>query len=177
MQQCGMFNDLNREPIQLSQGLQLLKSEHGPLNEAKAEMNNLARDYAQNTEPSQYKESLLHLRTIVTNFFDELHVHSEKEEGYLFKMMEKYIGKESGPLVVMEYEHDEAKRNIHEFLAGTENITEPIQPETFEKLLIHVMTTYDVLTSHFMKEEQVLFPMAEQYLTEEEKELLLERVK
>ncbi|WP_096156733.1 hemerythrin domain-containing protein [Bacillus sp. FJAT-45066] len=176
MNQCGLFQQ-SAQNVPLCEALGILKAEHTPLNEAKANVNSMASQFLEESMEGDYADALLTLRKEVQLFFDSLKVHSEKEEGILFPMMHKYIGKDSGPLVVMEYEHDEAKRNIVSFLEGTDFIAETITEEKFQKLVTHVKEAYEILTAHFMKEEMVLFPMAEQYLTVDEKTELLLKVK
>lgn len=177
MRQCSLFGDMNTENIELCPALSQLKEEHTPLNKMKFTMNHLALEYSEVTLPEQYSHSLLRLREEVQSFFDVLKPHSEKEEGALFPMLQKYLGKEAGPLVVMEYEHEEAKKNIESFLKETSHLPEEITKERFQQLLLYIIETYDILTAHFMKEEMILFPMAEGYLTEEEKEELWHKIK
>ena len=57
-------------------------------------------------------EELLHE---VIDFSTKLEFHSVREEDYLFRMMEVYIGKNGGPIAVMEYEHEQANGFISEF--------------------------------------------------------------
>ncbi len=51
----------------------------------------------------------------VIDFSAKLEYHSSREENYLFKMMEVYLGEGGGPISVMEYEHEQAKGFISEF--------------------------------------------------------------
>ncbi|WP_257985059.1 hemerythrin domain-containing protein [Bacillus sp. T33-2] len=55
------------------------------------------------------RESFKRLPPAVEKFLSDLEPHSEREEGVLFEMMASYIGRESGPIAVMEYEHDQVK--------------------------------------------------------------------
>jgi hemerythrin-like domain-containing protein len=176
MKQCGLFGEDINDKKELCAALKLLKDEHVPLNQMKSKMNNLALKFSVDTRPEQYTEALLILRKDVQSFLGVLKPHSEKEEGVLFPLMQKYIGKGAGPLVVMEYEHDEAKRNIESFLDQTSSLPDRMSEEEFNHLLHFVMETYDILTAHFMKEEMILFPMAEEYLSEEEKQELLHKI-
>jgi regulator of cell morphogenesis and NO signaling len=84
-------------------------------------------------------------------------------------MMANYIGRDMGPIAVMEYEHNQAKAHISYFLEHTKTIAEDITLEKTKELAQHVINAYNILTDHFYKEENVLFPMAEQMLTAEEK--------
>jgi len=48
-------------------------------------------------------------------FVSNLNPHSEREEGTLIPLMVKYIGRETGPIAVMEFEHDMAKQNLKHY--------------------------------------------------------------
>jgi regulator of cell morphogenesis and NO signaling len=89
-------------------------------------------------------------------------------------MMGVYIGTTSGPIAVMEYEHDQAKANIGEFLGKAESGL--ASTEETKKTAELIQNAYFILTEHFSKEENVLFPMAERMLTEEEKEELYRKI-
>ncbi|MBT2722454.1 hemerythrin domain-containing protein [Bacillus sp. ISL-46] len=114
------------------------------------------------------------LITKVKEFKAALDPHSEREEGVLFPMMGVYIGTTSGPIAVMEYEHDQAKANIGEFLGKAESGL--VSTEETKKTAELIQNAYFILTEHFSKEENVLFPMAERMLTEEEKEELYRKI-
>jgi hemerythrin-like domain-containing protein len=89
--------------------------------------------------------------------------------------MEKYIGRESGPIAVMEYEHDQAKGFIGSFLKAAESNNSYTDKEMME-LAELIKKAYYTLVDHFAKEENVLFPMAENLFTDEEKQELKERI-
>jgi regulator of cell morphogenesis and NO signaling len=91
-------------------------------------------------------------------------------------MMAQYIGRTSGPIAVMEYEHEQAKQRIASFLTKTEELPETVDRESAMELANMVIQAYHILSEHFMKEENVLFPMAERLFSEEEKEELSEKI-
>jgi len=160
----------------LCKALQTLKDEHGPLNLKKRALFDEATSIIHETSEDKKIDGLHSLRTHVEQFTQILESHSEKEEGHLFEMMATYIGRNQGPIAVMEMEHEEAKRLITLFLENTEPPFNH-QNETFvDENCNHVIEAYHVLTSHFMKEEQVLFPMAETMLTDQQKAELLENI-
>jgi regulator of cell morphogenesis and NO signaling len=74
----------------------------------------------------------------------------------------------------MEYEHDQAKSNIGSFLAKVESDLD--SNEEKKKAAELIQNAYFILTEHFSKEENVLFPMAERMLTDEEKEELFQKI-
>ena len=74
----------------------------------------------------------------------------------------------------MEYEHEQANGYISKFLSnakdGSKSDEEMIQNSELIKY------AYNTLVDHFMKEEQVLYPMAEKLFSDEEKGQLKQKV-
>jgi len=172
MEAC-MSSMLGNTPVQLSEGLQQLKSEHPPLLKKLDDLLGLCLK-VENGENAN--ENFAMLRPSVIDFFDELALHSEREEGVLFEMMAVYIGREAGPIAVMEYEHDRAKSLISTYLKNTENGFDGYTEENMKQDVALVKDANYTLVDHFSKEENVLFPMAERMLKDEEKQELLERI-
>lgn len=173
MEAC-MSSMLGNTSVHLSEGLQQLKNEHPPLLNKLAELLQICMKI-ENGE--NMRENFVKLRPSVIEFFDELEPHSEREEGVLFEMMAAYIGRETGPIAVMEYEHDRAKSLIGTFLKNTENGSDGYSEDQMKEGAALVKEANYTLVDHFSKEENVLFPMAERMLTEEEKRELLERIR
>jgi regulator of cell morphogenesis and NO signaling len=171
MQMSGCMSSFGgMPPVELSKGLNQLKSEHPPL---LAQLEGLFKLTKQIEEDSTSENTFEELINKVNEFKAALDPHSEREEGVLFPMMGVYIGATSGPIAVMEYEHDQAKAKIHEFLekaACTQTVEEK------KKSAELVKNAYYILTEHFAKEENVLFPMAERMLSDDEKEELYQKI-
>ncbi|WP_078551868.1 hemerythrin domain-containing protein [Bacillus alkalicellulosilyticus] len=162
--ECGFsqFSD-----TQLCMPLQRLFDEHTPLRRHMVELTQIGTIIIENG--GQNRLLFEQLQTQVTDFFTVLEPHSEKEEGILFPMVARYIGMDGGPIAVMEYEHDQAKVRIQTFFKGSSNL-EQLTTNQIEELAALVVEACAILTEHFMKEEQILFPMAEHYLSDKEKE-------
>lgn len=160
-------------PQELSKGLKQLKEEHPPLLKMLDNLFALCEKVEHNEERA---ESFAKLRSDVESFLAELEPHSEKEEGVLFPMMGAYIGHAGGPIAVMEYEHDQAKTFIGTFLKNTKELSEMPTEEEMEANSELIKRAYYTLVDHFAKEENVLFPMAENMLTDEEKNELAESI-
>jgi iron-sulfur cluster repair protein YtfE (RIC family) len=79
--------------------------------------------------------------------------HAHLEEELLFTALERHIGP-MGPLAVMRMEHDEIESALAR-LPKIQNLAEA------QSLLLHAI---QVARDHFAKEEQVLYPIAEQVL-------------
>jgi hemerythrin-like domain-containing protein len=155
----------------LSEGLARLKGEHPAL---RAQMERLYSLTQKIDQEIDVEANFYELIIKVKEFKAALDPHSEREEGVLFPMMGVYIGTTSGPIAVMEYEHDQAKSKIGAFLQNAE-VGESTTEEK-KKLAELVQNAYFILIDHFNKEENVLFPMAERMLSVEEKTKLLRKI-
>ena len=156
----------------LSEPLAQLKREHGPLREM---MDAFAREAAvigKSDQLTDWRHPLAALKEKVDAFVRELDPHSEREEGQLFPLMAKYIGRQAGPIAVMEYEHEQAKQNLETFRKEVDQIKGPLNAARAKEVATFALQAHEVLTAHFMKEENVLFPMAERMLSAKEKETL-----
>ncbi len=80
--------------------------------------------------------------------------HAQIEDDLLFTALEEVLGGSVGPLAVMRMEHEEVEGT----LAALAEVEDVGAAKTLAARLAAVAR------SHFAKEEQVLFPMAEQAL-------------
>ncbi|HEY2420312.1 MAG TPA: hemerythrin domain-containing protein [Neobacillus sp.] len=156
---------------ELSKGLNQLKSEHPPLLAQLADLLQLTEQVAKEVD---LEKNFSELKIAVGKFKTALDPHSEREEGVLFPMLGVYIGTTTGPIAVMEYEHDQAKSKIKAFHIKAEAAQLSIEEK--KSLAGLIKDAYFILTEHFSKEENVLFPMAERMLTEKEKEELYQKI-
>lgn len=155
--------------------LQRLIDEHPSLLAKMAEFNRMVQAFEAD-QTTDLDKAVEQLHEKLSIFIKELEPHSDREEDVLFEMMVKYIGREGGPIAVMEYEHNTAKLNLKEFMDKVAVIKEEnktVSQEDASELFRHLKIVYVTLTDHFMKEENILFPMAEQMLSDEEKEELV----
>ena len=87
-----------------------------------------------------------------------LATHAQIEDDLVFVALEQHLGPNGGPIGVMRAEHAEVEGTL-------ERLTEAEDVEEARSLAAHLAA---VAREHFAKEEQVLFPMAEQLLGPEE---------
>jgi regulator of cell morphogenesis and NO signaling len=155
----------------LSEGLSKLQEDHSPLLKQLGELKSLTEQIEKDED---IEETYTDLKTQVENFKEELDPHSAREEGVLFPMMGEHIGTDSGPIAVMEYEHEKAKSSLNTFLKKAEN---DVQIEDDMKYSAgFVKDACNILTEHILKEENILYPIAERVLSEEEKAELNSRI-
>jgi hemerythrin-like domain-containing protein len=99
-------------------------------------------------------ESLAQIRMQAVLLAAPLDAHAHLEDALLFTELAPYLGEQAGPLAVLRREHDE----IEAALASAQDAGEPRRAQ--EQLL----NALERIRSHFDKEEQVLFPLAERLL-------------
>ncbi|MDE5415387.1 hemerythrin domain-containing protein [Alkalihalobacterium chitinilyticum] len=171
-----MSSMMLKEIDQLCPGLEQLKLEHIPLTRQMEDFYELTQ-LMEEKEIEATHENLQQLYKQVTQFVTELEPHSEREEGILFEMVAAYIGRETGPIAVMEYEHDQAKNHLRQFLVQAAQAGAETDVANIRAIADHAAKAYLILSEHFMKEENVLFPLAEQFLSPDEKQELEVKIK
>lgn len=169
----GCMNANNRN-IALCPGLQQLKNEHVSLLAMLEELRILGSSLVEKETDINAEFNLLTEKLQL--FYRDLGPHSEKEENVLFRMMEKYLPKSGGPIEVMEDEHNRARALIHHYLDETNEEKLNLSDEVKKQLAGSLVKVHTILTDHFAKEENVLFPMAERMFSDAEKQILNEKL-
>ncbi|HTK82661.1 MAG TPA: hemerythrin domain-containing protein [Bacteroidota bacterium] len=101
---------------------------------------------------------------------NEIRRHNEKEEKYLFPLVEVHV---HGPGEVMHNEHRELWRAFKSLRECVKEVEEmKIYPTTVRDLIRLSHAIVDLLSNHIRKENEVFFPMAKNILTKDEYELL-----
>ncbi len=101
-------------------------------------------------------DDLRELRSAVTVLERLLISHARAEEALLFPALEPHLG-EMGPLAVMRTEH----RELEDLLAAAG------QADDVEAVKSNISRLLNVAHDHFHKEEQILFAMSRQCLSED----------
>lgn len=153
--------------------LRQLFEEHVPLRRQMDAIYERASEIGQSQEAGA-AERLTALLALVETFDAELLRHSGKEEDLLFPMMARYLGRDTGPIAVMEYEHDQAKHRLRRFLEGSRDLGPSADAQTIREIAGFAAEAVEILMEHFCKEEHALFPMANTMLREQEIDELAE---
>lgn len=109
---------------------------------------------------------------IMAGFADTCH-HC-KEEGVLFPAMEQSgVPREGGPIGVMLAEHEEARRLTRSMREAAETL---VAGDASAKSLVlgYARDYIALLEQHILKEDGILFPMADQAMGEEKRQELSE---
>jgi hemerythrin-like domain-containing protein len=103
------------------------------------------------------------------SFFEfDLQLHRRKEEEVLFPALGEHIGIDSGPVACMLEEHAREKTLVRDLRASLE------QAGGGANLRRAVGAFVSHLRLHIQKENEVLFPMAENLLPPEQKEIVFD---
>lgn len=112
------------------------------------------------------KDFFLQAADFIRGFADE--THHKKEEGVLFKALAAYgFSPHAGPVAVMLSEHEEARRFTRELTAAAERLKKGDQSAR-EDLIMYALAYVRHLRQHIMKENNILFPMADRAIPEAE---------
>ena len=98
--------------------------------------------------------SIADMKATVSTIRSALENHAKLEEKVLFPALERELGRDDGPLAVMEAEHSR--------IAALFSRIDGAQDEDNVPMLTKDLT--GLLVSHFAKEERDLFPVADELL-------------
>ncbi len=123
----------------------------------------------QPVRPGLFREAV----GFVRNFADRCH-HGKEEENLFPRLQERGVPREGGPIGVMLFEHDEGRgfvaavaENIDAFEAG--------DGEAAGVIARNARDYVELLRGHIWKEENILFPMADQVLSPGDQGEMVER--
>jgi len=124
------------------------------------------------TEDKLEVKTLSDIVDFLRNFADGC--HHAKEEKLLFPTLNaKGMPTNSGPVAVMLHEHDNGRRYIRGISGGIEKYQS--DPAKAKKEIIENGRGYiDLLRQHIFKEDNILFPMADSLINEQEQKKMLE---
>jgi regulator of cell morphogenesis and NO signaling len=108
----------------------------------------------------------------ISDFNHQLKLHAKREDEGLFPMMARRLGENDRTIETMEFEHKKADQHLQDFLTEADQVGVTIDETAAKTITVYAVQAYATLTQHFAKEEKVLFPMAENILSVEEKDEL-----
>jgi len=109
----------------------------------------------------------------VRNFADKNH-HGKEEANLFPRLEERGVPKEGGPLGMMLHEHDQGRAFI-QAIDGAIDAYEKGDDAAAQVIAENIRGYTQLLTEHIWKEENVLFQMADQALTQDDQRDLAER--
>jgi len=106
------------------------------------------------------KQNWAEARSAFEAFIEASNKHFATEEEVLFPILEQKMGQAAGPTQVMRMEHQQMQ-------ALFDGLAQQLQGESRDDFLGYAETLLIMLQQHNMKEEQILYPMADQFLAAE----------
>ncbi len=116
------------------------------------------------------------LESIVRFLEEDLEIHLLHEERGLFPVLERYIGREAGPIAVMLMEHAEMRRLVGGLRQAFDAWRQQRNPATASALSDAARQAAGLLYEHIAKEDQVLFPLAQRAFAESDVQEVGERM-
>ncbi|WP_341202044.1 hemerythrin domain-containing protein [Planomicrobium okeanokoites] len=159
-------------------GMRLLENEHRYLTYLMDEWHALVLDFEKDDMTlEEGREKLKTIRQKLYEFVEPLKNHTDKEEEHFFPVLGTYIGFEQGPLMGIQEEHQEIDGYIGHFFHHTRGNIDLMTLDDMKTIAKDAGEAYEVLTIHFVKEETVLFPMAEKLMKAADQDELYEKMK
>lgn len=145
---------------------QMLSDEHRIIERVLDTVEKLARKPVE-THIELWKKALDFIR----HFADQC--HHLKEEKILFPALEEHgIPNDGGPIGMMLIEHEEGRSYVRSMLAAVARV-EANDEGAHQSLVASAIAYIRLLREHIQKEDQVLFPMADGVISDDEQKQLL----
>lgn len=159
------------ENVVLSSPLQQLKDEHKSLRAIMDRYYDITEEIEFHSGPAVI-QLFTQLYDQVSDFSNKLKVHSIREEEGLFPMMTRCLGENDRTIEVMEVEHEKAEKHLNDFLREADLAGSSLDENDAQYITVYAVQAYTTLTQHFLKEEKIIFPLAEKILSVDNKDEL-----
>lgn len=108
-------------------------------------------------------DAVMKVREAVGFLVDEVHVHNSHEEAALFPVLERYV---EGPTDVMREEHRMLKKELRKLRTATGKLG-PGRPTaaTLRAVRASAQSVIQKFVNHIHKENNILFPLVQKFLT------------
>ncbi|WP_313999500.1 hemerythrin domain-containing protein [uncultured Paenibacillus sp.] len=148
-----------------------LKEEHDRLNEQVKVLYTDALEAGRETDADTALRLLGGLRERTVAFALQLEAHSEWEEREMFPLVSDYFHKRTVPSItpsfwVMEKDHELALLFIGTFMELTEDNVPAARIDLIRQAASNMVQACLILQEHFRLEEELIFPLADEMLTD-----------
>ncbi len=152
------------------QATEVLKEEHRLIEKVLKALDSFAHKLEKNEEVNiEFLEESIEF---IRNFADKC--HHGKEEDRLFQLMTKHgFSKNSGPIAVMLSEHD-LGRSYVKAMADAIKSYKGGNSSSKSDIIENARKYVNLLSQHIYKEDNILYPMADRTLQEEDQKNLLD---
>ena len=161
--------ELNQLQAKTMKPTEILKHEHQLIKRLLGVLESIAERLASGEEvsPELLKQALDFIRTLADR------CHHGKEEDSLFPLLEGHgVARENGPIGVMLQEHERGREFVRALADGVARYEEG-EVKAKERIIMNARSYIQLLREHIRKEDNVLFPMADHLLSQDEQQELL----
>lgn len=157
-------------PTLFVEAVDRLKAEHDELRALLYNIRNKGNGVASASTIAAARARLQELRSDVTAMMKKLQQHADWEERELFPMLSRYFHRMYAPSIlpsiwVMEKDHQLAELFVQSFMESVNGYLAG-QPIPVKETVSHLVQACLILTEHLNLEEEVVYPMTEQILTD-----------
>jgi hemerythrin-like domain-containing protein len=129
------------------------------------------REVQRSGETGQVRtEDVAKMVDLLRNFADRCH-HAKEEDLLFVKMQERGFSASSGPIAVMLQEHNEGRRRVKAVADGLAGAAAG-DPAAIAQVRDNLAAYAQLLRAHIAKENNILYPMADQALTPDDQQAL-----
>ncbi|MEW9698184.1 hemerythrin domain-containing protein [Paenibacillus sp. SI8] len=112
---------------------------------------------------------LIEMQDQILSLVEELEQHSEWEERELFPLLHTYLHPTTAlsitrSLLVLEQDHDLAKRVVQSYVDGVNLMKVPIDLAYMQLMISELVTACLILLKHITLEEELVYPLADRIL-------------
>jgi len=145
----------------VTRAIQILMEEHRRIEQVLGSLETYVVGIEQGLVPE--RATLADYAAFFRGFADALH-HGKEEDLLFQRMLERGMPRQAGPLAVMYHEHTLGRarvKTLRELGAGSG----PLAPVEVELAVESSSAFVELLRAHILKEDGILYPMAERLLT------------
>ena len=150
---------------------EVLMTEHRAIERMLAVLESAAQrlDAGERPRPELFREAV----DFVRNFADRCH-HGKEEDNLFPRMEARGVRRDGGPLGMMLREHDQGRAYV-KAMAGAIDAYEGGDQAAARVIAENARGYVELLRGHIMKEDNVLFPMADRVLSPDDQQQLTAR--
>jgi hemerythrin-like domain-containing protein len=100
----------------------------------------------------------------VEAYLKVLHAHAEWEDNVLFPMISMYFQANAAQVAAIEADHVQAELDLRTFITVAKSLDDNVTAEQVRTVGMKLLHACRLLNNHFVVEEEIIFPLAEEIL-------------
>lgn len=132
--------------------------EHNQLKKEFSTINSLILELENKSDVIDWNETIHDMYEKVKKMYSTLQEQSIREDELVYPVLRKCLIDEEGLFMAIDYEHQQIKVLLQQFIRTVEKRQEPFREIEARSLFICLSMAYYTLLEHFAKEEVAIFP-------------------